>query len=241
MEKIIEQLKDDKNYYGELGKKYLSNSDIYDLINNPNDFQKPKEQSVAFEYGQAFHEMLMFGTKPQFISCSSRRTNIYKEALAEKNLDMMLLESEAEQLINEVNKAKDNEFVAEVLNNPDVQFEVPNVAVLTDSNIEWKCKADIVTNDWLYDIKTTSNLKGFRHSFFTYNYDSQAFIYSKMFQKPMRFIVIEKKTGCIGLFDVSDNSYTKGQEKVEQAEDNYKKYFLEKTDKLKDFMKYEEI
>ena len=99
----------------------------------------------------------------------------------------------------------------------------------------------IVTNDWLYDIKTTSNLKGFRHSFFTYNYDSQAFIYSKMFQKPMRFIVIEKKTGCIGLFDVSDNSYTKGQEKVEQAEDNYKKYFLDKTDKLKDFMKYEEI
>ena len=59
MEKIIEQLKDDKNYYGELGKKYLSNSDIYDLINNPNDFQKPKEQSVAFEYGQAFHEMLL--------------------------------------------------------------------------------------------------------------------------------------------------------------------------------------
>jgi len=241
MEKIIEQLKDDKNYYGKLGKKYLSNSDIYDLINNPNDFQKPKEQSVAFEYGHAFHEMIMFGTEPQFVSCSSRRTNIYKEALAEKNLDMMLLESEAEQLINEVNKARDNEFVAEVLNNPDVQFEVPNVNVLTDNNIEWKCKADIVTNDWLYDIKTTSNLKGFRHSFFTYNYDSQAFIYSKMFQKPMRFIVIEKKTGCIGLFDVSDNSYTKGQEKVEQAEENYKKYFLDKTDKLKDFMKYEEI
>ena len=31
--KVIEQLKEDKNYYGELGGKYLSNSDIIDLLN----------------------------------------------------------------------------------------------------------------------------------------------------------------------------------------------------------------
>lgn len=241
MEKVIQKLKDDKHYYGAYGKKFLSNSDIFTLIHNPQEFQKPQEPNVNFVYGSAFHEMMMFGTEPQYIEASSRRTNIYKEAIYESKEDMLLLEGEAEQLKNDVTCARDNEFVAKLLGRDDIEFEVPNVSTLTDNNIKWKCKADIVTKDCLYDIKTTSNLKGFRHSFFTYNYDSQAYIYSTMFQKPMRFLVIEKKTGCIGLFDVSDESYLKGQAKVEQAEDNYKKYFLDKTNSIKDFMVYAEI
>ncbi len=241
MEKTIEKLKDDKHYYGAFGKKFLSNSDIYDLLHNPQEFRADKEPSVAFEYGKAFHEMIMFGAEPQFVEASSRRTNKYKEACYDLKSDMLLLEGEVLQMQNEVKGAKDNEFVAKLLGRDDLILEQPNVAVLTDSGIKWKCKADIVTNECLYDIKTTSNLKGFRHSFFTYNYDSQAYIYSTMFQKPMRFLVVEKKTGCIGLFDVSDESYEKGREKVERAEDNYKKYFLDKTEKVKDFLTYAEI
>ena len=57
----------------------------------------------------------------------------------------------------------------------------------------------------------------------------------------MRFLVVEKKTGCIGLFDVSDESYERGKTKVELAEENYKKYYLDKTENVKDFMAYEEI
>lgn len=241
MEKTIEKLKDDKHYYGAFGKKFLSNSDIFNLIHNPQDFQKEQEPNINFVYGSAFHEMLMFGTEPQYVEASSRRTNIYKEACYESKFDMLLLEGEAKQLQNDVAKARSSDFVAKLLSRQDIEFEVPNVAKLTDNKIKWKCKADIVTKDCLYDIKTTSNLKGFRHSFFTYNYDSQAYIYSTMFQKPMRFLVIEKKTGCIGLFDVSDESYLKGQSKVEQAEDNYKKYYLDKSESIENFMVYEEL
>lgn len=241
MEKTIEKLKDDKHYYGAFGKKFLSNSDIFNLIHNPQDFHKPQDPNVNFVYGSAFHEMIMFGTEPQFVEASSRRTNIYKDALVDLDQDMLLLESEAQQLKNDVASATSSEFVAKLLARQDIEFEVPNVSKLTENNIKWKCKADIVTKDCLYDIKTTSNLKGFRHSFFTYNYDSQAYIYSTMFQKPMRFLVIEKKTGCIGLFDVSDDSYLKGQNKVEKAEDNYKKYFLDKSERIQDFMVYEEL
>ena len=43
MEKTIEKLKDDKHYYGAFGKKFLSNSDIFNLIHNPQDFQKEQE------------------------------------------------------------------------------------------------------------------------------------------------------------------------------------------------------
>ena len=241
MEKTIEKLKSDKHYYGKFGKKFLSNSDIYDLLHNPKEFQQPKEANVNFEFGKAFHEMIMFGTVPTYVEASSRRTNIYKNACADNKVDMMLLDSEVEELTNAVAKAKDNEFVAKLLARADLNFEVPNVAQLTDNKIQWKCKADIVTDDCLYDIKTTSNLKGFRHSFFTYNYDSQSYIYATMFQKPMRFLVVEKKTGCIGLFDVSDESYERGRTKVELAEENYKKYYLDKTENVKDFMTYEEI
>ena len=241
MEKTIEKLKSDKHYYGKFGKKFLSNSDIYDLLHNPKEFQQPKEANVNFEFGKAFHEMIMFGTVPTYVEASSRRTNIYKNACADNKVDMMLLDSEVEELTNAVAKAKDNEFVAKLLARADLNFEVPNVAQLTDNKIQWKCKADIVTDDCLYDIKTSSNLKGFKASSRAYNYDSQAYIYSTMFQKPMRFLVVEKKTGCVGLFDVSDESYLAGQEKVERAEQNYITYHLKKTDKLDNFMVYGEI
>tara|TARA_B100000287_G_C20647362_1_gene785582 strand:- start:454 stop:1179 length:726 start_codon:yes stop_codon:yes gene_type:complete len=241
MEKIIKKLQDDKHYYGEFGKQFLSNSDIYDLIHNPQDFQQPKEPNVNFEFGKAFHEMIMFGNVPQYVEASSRRTKLYRSACEENELDIMLLDGEVQDITNAVTKAKDNEFVAKLLARADLEFEVPNVAVLTANQIQWKCKADIVTKDCVYDIKTTSNLKGFRNSFFAYNYDSQAYIYATIFQKPMRFLVFDKKTGTTGLFDVSDDSYVKGQEKVEQAEDNYKKYYLDKTNHVKDFMVYGEL
>ena len=32
---ILKKLRNDEDYYGKFGKKYLSNSDIYYLLNNP--------------------------------------------------------------------------------------------------------------------------------------------------------------------------------------------------------------
>ena len=46
----------------------------------------------------------------------------------------------------------------------------------------------------------------------------------------MRFLVVEKGTGCIGLFDTSEEAYLRGREKVEQAEELYIKYFRDKKD-----------
>ena len=34
-EEVIEKLRNDENYYGNFGKKYLSNSDISTLLTNP--------------------------------------------------------------------------------------------------------------------------------------------------------------------------------------------------------------
>ena len=42
--KLIEQLQDDDNYYGKLGQSYLSNSDILELMKNPQKFKMQKNQ-----------------------------------------------------------------------------------------------------------------------------------------------------------------------------------------------------
>ena len=41
---IIEMLKEDEHYYGDFGKKYLSNSDIKTLLNNPLELKTPSKQ-----------------------------------------------------------------------------------------------------------------------------------------------------------------------------------------------------
>jgi hypothetical protein len=62
-----------------------------------------------------------------------------------------------------------------------------------------------------------------------------------MFQKPMRFIVVEKGTGNVGLFDTSDEAYERGRIKVLEAEEIYKKYFLYNDDDISNYYKYGEI
>ena len=57
---IIEQLRDDNNYYGVLGKQYLSNSDIGTLLNNPQGYGKSRPDSKNLLEGRYFHQLLIF-------------------------------------------------------------------------------------------------------------------------------------------------------------------------------------
>ena len=73
-----------------------------------------------------------------------------------------------------------------------------------------------------------------------YNYDSQAYIYSSLFGYEFMFIVIDKKTHQIGIYDCSPKFYESGQDKVKRAVEAYdlfyktdsfdpKQYFISKT------------
>ena len=243
MEKIIEQLKDDEQYYGDFGKQYLSNSDIGALIDNPLSFHEPKSQSLPFLYGTAFHEMVMFGESESMdaIESSTRTTKIYKQAIIDNDKPIMLLQKEADEIYRMVDIFRSNENIKSVLDIKNIQFEVPSVGVLTESDLLWKAKADIITDDFVYDIKTSASLKSFYRSSKSYNYDSQAYIYSTLFQKPMKFLVIEKGTGLIGIFDTSEDAYSNGSYKVEEAESQFLKYYVNKDEELSNFTKYGEI
>jgi hypothetical protein len=106
----------------------------------------------------------------------------------------------------------------------------------------WKGKADIVNHEdkLVVDLKTTADINKFRWSASKYNYDSQAYIYRKLFGYDMIFIVIDKTTHQIGIFDCSSDFYEKGKDKVDRAEKAYelfyksegfdpKQYFISKT------------
>ena len=57
--KAIKELLDDKNYYGDFGSKYLSNSDIIFLLKNPTQFKVPIEKSKPLIEGGYFHTCML--------------------------------------------------------------------------------------------------------------------------------------------------------------------------------------
>ena len=61
-----------------------------------------------------------------------------------------------------------------------------------------------------------------------YNYDSQAYIYSKMFGYEFLFIVVDKNTHQVGVFDCSSQFYESGKDKVRRAVEAYELFFATK-------------
>ena len=96
---IIDKLREDKHYYGEFGKEYLSNSDIKNL--SPNTFKqfgKIEPDNENFVKGRYFHQLILEPEKAKDFpiwSATETRGKAYKEYLAENNLKFVLKESEA--------------------------------------------------------------------------------------------------------------------------------------------------
>lgn len=233
MTQILEKLKDDVEYYGELGRKFVSNSDIDTLINNPDNYGKPSADNVNFIFGKAFHELVMVGytNHSEYVEASTRNTKIYKTAVEESG-KILLLQKEYDNLMRCVDSILANEEAVELIKEGSPEYEVPNVGELfpNSKGVLWKGKADIINGDYIVDLKTTSaKLSKFSNHAYQYNYDSQAFVYENLFAgKKMVFLVVEKDTASVGKFDVSAKSYGYGLDKAFSAQENYIKYVLGK-------------
>ena len=106
------------------------------------------------------------------------------------NVEVLLLKKEAEQIENLVSRMKSNLDFFELIYAKGNKFEEPEVKQIKDT--WWKGKADIVHKDYVVDLKTTSNIDDFKWNARKYNYDSQAWVYQYLFEKPMLFLVIER-------------------------------------------------
>jgi hypothetical protein len=246
---ILTKLRDDNEYYNGIGRKYLSNSDIGTLLKNPKFFGTKRGDSKEFAMGRYFHQLFLEPDKAKewdFIDVSSRNTKKYKEYVAElqsnskRPRDFALLQKEKEEVERWVETMKSNFDMYNYIYDESNVYEVPNVAEICGEM--WKGKADIVGKDFIFDLKTSSNINDFRWNFRKYNYDSQAYIYSTLFNKPMMFLVIDKISGMMGTYSVSEESLERGKQKVEMAVEVYRKFFGDNpTDDIDQYYFYEEI
>ena len=233
LNKAIERLRNDEDYYGDFGKQFLSNSNIQTLLSNPANLHAPSPRTSAFLVGGYFHTAVLEPGKLdnfKIIKASNRNTKAYKEA---SQGELCLLESEADMVM----KLKERLLACDAVRSlvvgdhkdAKIEYEVPNIVKLGTNY--WKGKADIINHDekLIIDLKTTNDVDGFKWSAKKYNYDSQAFIYSQMFGYEFLFIAIDKNTMKIKFADCSPEFYERGAYKVEQANEIYDLHYKDEN------------
>ena len=224
-QKVLEKLKLDENYYGDFGKQFLSNSDMKTLLTIPLALGQQSKPSPAFLVGGYFHTAILEPDKLKkykVIESSTRNTKAYKEM---SGGELCLLQHEVDQIELMKNKILENDVCRGLINGIDVEYEKPGLAELEGAL--WKGKADIVNHDekLIIDLKTTKDINAFKWSANRFNYDSQAYIYSKLFGYEFVFIVIDKETHQIAVMDCSPEFYQSGKNKVERAVEAYDLFY----------------
>ncbi len=239
-EQILKRLKNDEDYYGDFGNQFLSNSHVSRLLNDPLNVFKPGKPSPAFLVGGYFHTCILEPDKLKkykVVKSTTRNTKAYKD-VAGGELCLLQHEVDAIELMRE--KVMDNDICRDLIQGDNIDYEVPMITELFGN--KWKGKADIINHDekLIIDLKTTADINKFQYSANKYNYDSQAYIYGELFGYEFLFIVIDKKTHQVGMFDCSAQFYERGEEKVRKASEAYdlfyktkdfdpKQYFISKT------------
>ena len=246
-ETILQRLKNDEDYYGDFGNQFLSNSHVSKLLKDPLNVFKPSKPSPAFLVGGYFHTCILEPDKLdkyKVVKSTTRNTKAYKDFAGG---ELCLLQHEVDEIELMKDKLIANDICRGLILDNDLtvigkptQYEVPGVTELFGNM--WKGKADIVNHDekLVIDLKTTGDIDRFKWSASKFNYDSQAYIYSKLFGYEMLFIVIDKTTHQIGMFDCSPEFYKRGEDKVSKASEAYdlfyktkdfdpKQYFISKT------------
>ena len=243
--KVIELLRNDAEYYDGVGKQYRSNSDIYKLLNDPEQFGKPSEMNINFILGGYVHTALLEPEKLEknypVSEASSRVTKAYKEDVKNNDDKMMITRKEATKCDEMIRKIQNNSVCQSLLTGGYVINEEPGIKEI--NGIWWKGKADCINVDQglIVDVKTTGDITRFRKSASIYNYDSQAYIYKEIFGYDLVFLVICKKTHQIAIYDCSEEFYARGKEKVTQAMEAYERLVNDPLFDIKDYVKTETL
>ena len=249
---ILQKLRNDEDYYGDFGNQFLSNSDISRLLKDPLNLHQQYKPSPAFLIGGYFHTCILEPNKLEkfkVVKSSTRNTKAYKDVAGG---ELCLLQHEVDMIELMRDKVMSNDICKDLIQGRpfatgdtyheygSIEYEVPMITELFGN--KWKGKADIVNHDekLVIDLKTTADINKFQYSATKYNYDSQAYIYSKVFGYEFLFIVIDKSSHQIGMFDCSPQFYERGEDKVSRASEAYdlfyktkdfdpKQYFISKT------------
>jgi hypothetical protein len=227
---LIEKMDNDAFYYGHLSKTALSSSACKLLLSSPKTYhyvtKYGQAESDAFTVGRLVHLMALEPHKMQeydIIDVQSKNTNMWKDA-----------KSRGGQIITKKEYNEARRIADALLRNEHVlgyiqgcEFEVPAVGVI--EGLPFRAKADILGNNFIADLKTTTDLRAFPYSAKKYGYDLQAFIYTRLFGVPIDkfiFIVVDKSSLDIGIYTISPEFVAEGERKAHEAIELYKEFFM---------------
>ena len=232
---LLKRMEDDTFYYGELNTLALSSSSLKQLLSSPKTYKFSLEygsgESQALRDGWLFHTAILepevFAAQT-FIDVQSKNTKKFRDAKAENPRVFTAKErSDADRLVDAFYR---NEHAKELITK--AEFEIP--AIDNVLGFPFRGKADVLADNRIVDLKTTSSsVKDFSYSAQKYSYDVQCYLYCNLFKKDFKsfyFLVLDKKSLDIGIFNCSEEFYYRGEQKVEKALDLYNKFFIEGAD-----------
>ena len=162
-----------------------------------------------------------------FVDVTTRTTKKFKEALqdnSDREVYTVKEKNNAERLVDQLRR---NEQATQLLS--DCMYEIPEAAMI--DGIPFRGKADVLRFDSIVDVKTTTDINNFKYSADKYGYDLQAYLYMKMFDRDeFKFLVIDKGSCDIGIYDCSPEFIERGKAKLDLAIAKYKFFFQEGAD-----------
>jgi len=241
---LLKKMEDDSFYYGECSKLMLSSTAIGQLLTSPKTYyyttnygeNKPSE---AYDVGGLFHLQVLEPRKYEkvkFIGDKSYSKGYYDACEEHGKVYLEKHKSKAERLADAFFK---NEKALQTINS--ATFEVPAVGEIM--GLPFRGKADILKNNGaIVDLKTTTSIRKFRYSADKFNYCVQAYIYCNLFgvsYKDYKFAVIDKGSLDIGIFPISKEFYETGKQRIKEAIETYKAFFVYGQD-INDYI-FEEV
>lgn len=232
---LIKKMYDDEFYYGQLNKQALSSSSIKLLVDSPKKYyfvnKYGGQETQGLRDGRLLHTLILEPEKFEefnFVDVQSKNTKAYKLAKEENSEVYTQKErTDAERLADALLR---NSKATDLLRNS--KFEQPHIDYI--NGYAFRGKADILHNGGgVCDIKTTTDIKGFKHSANKYGYDIQCYIYCQLFginYFDFKFLVLDKGSLDIGVFECSEEFYLRGKEKTEIGIKRYEEYFINNAD-----------
>lgn len=226
-EDLIEQMYSDAFYYDYLKTTAMSSSMASKLKRSVKEYvyslrySEPRTQALID--GGLFHTMVLEPEKLNqyvFLDVESKNTKKYKEASEEYSEVYTAKEKrEAERLVDALYRC---EQAKSLLIN--AHYEVPMIDYI--EGMPFRAKADVLRKDGvIVDLKTTLEINSFHISARKYGYHRQAYIYCTLFGVPydkFLFLVIDKKSLDIGIFDCSEEFFELGRQETSEI---IKKYY----------------
>lgn len=231
---ILKEMLHDPFYYGHLGKHALSSSSLKKLIESPKAYEKSlrfNSNAQPLRDGRLVHLAVLEEHRLEelVVVDSTKAAKAFKDATAEHGKETVYTKSEMDNAYWIAKAVKDCDSAAELLDG--CTFEEPAIKMI--DGIAIRGKADARKNSTIIDLKTTSGgIDKFKWSAKNFSYDLQAALYLELFDAhDFIFLVIDKDTKDIGIFECSGEFIQKGYDKMERGIYTYKHFFLDSDPK----------